>query len=352
MDYQSSIVKTLAGTAAILSLSTAAFAVGRTDTASPKYPYGETSTFASFVKESFRTAGADDPGAAHSFFTYMGDAIPASMDAAKPRLNQIKDPKARAEQERVLCTDLHKAIKKQIPKFSLDRGFEFSNTVKLGERQCFLQSVVIASLLQRAGVPAGVAMVSRNDKGAYCNNGHAVAIARLADGNDVIVDASDPIPFMTHQGLMVAVPSTRTYAYVQPIYDAENRIVSYKRFGNGKNVAPTSVAMLDVPFLRSQFDYYRGERTPGGLFTPPLAKPAGLAQSEKWLKRSVSECPRNPLAVYMLGKVQERQGEIAAARKSYTNAYALYSQFGWIPNEESRSLVAIKQKQQQAVVAP
>lgn len=339
----------LAVSAAAVSLLSAALptvAAGRTDAASPKYPYGETGTFNQFVAESFRVAGdANAKTDAHSFFTYMGSQIPADMDAAKPKLAAIKDPQARAQAEIQLCADLHHAIKKQIPKFSLDRGFEFSNTVKLGERQCYLQSVTIAALLQRAGIPAGVAMVSRNEKGAYCNNGHAVPIARLADGTDIIVDASDPKPFMTHQGLMLSVPTMRSYAYVEPQYNAANQITAYKHMGSGKTIAPASVATLDVPFLRSQFDYYRGERAPGGMFTPDAAsklkQPAGMAESEKWLKRSVAECPRNPLSVYMLGKVEERQGQTAAAAKQFKAAYALYSRFGWIPNEEKREMASL-----------
>ena len=326
---------------------------GRTDAASPAYPYAETGTFQSFVAESFRVAGARNPAtAAHSFFAYMGSAIPASMDAAKPRLSRIANVKERASAERALCVNLHKAIKKQSPRFSLDRGFEFANTVKRGERQCFLQSVVIASLLQRAGVPAGVVMVSRNERGAYCNNGHAVTVARLADGTDIIVDASDPTPFMTHRGLMVRVPALGGYAYVEPVYDAAHRITAYRSLRGKTTLAPPAIALLDVPFLRSQFTYYRGERTPGGLFTPPLVQPAGLARSETWLKQSVSECPQNPLAVYMLGRVQERQGNRAAAKRSYSDAYALYTRYGWVPDEETRALAAIKAKTSPVVTAP
>lgn len=340
------------GIIAAIAIASGAFAAGRTDSVSPYYPYGKTGTFASFVTESFQVAGTKNPQTASlSFFTYMGSTIPVSMDAAKIRLNAITDTKARAVGERDLCANLHKAIKKQIPRFSLDRGFEFANTVKFGERQCYLQSVVIASLLQRAGVPAGVAMVSRNEKGAYCNNGHAVAIARLADGNDIIVDASDPAPFMTHQGLMVQVPQMAGYAYVEPVYDTAHRITAYRSQRGGKVLLPSAVAMLDVPFLRSQFTYYRGERTPGGLFTPPLVTRAGLAQSEKWLQKSVAECPRNPLAVYMLGRVQDRQGKIAPASQSYNNAYLLYTRYGWVPDAEIRALAAIKKKLSHVTVA-
>jgi len=54
-------------------------------------------------------------------------------------------------------------------------------------------------------------------------------------------------------------------------------------------------------FIQSQFWYYRGERAPGGL----LAEKS----DDGWPRRrtrcapSVRLCPKNPLAVYMLGRV-------------------------------------------------
>jgi len=144
----------------------------------------------------------------------------------------------------------------------------------------------------------------------------------------------------------VSIPSAHGFAYVNPVYDASHRILAYRNLRNGgKQIAPSSVATLDLPFIKSQFDYYRGERTPGGMFTPDgkeLNTPGGLAKSEEWLKKSATECPQNPLAVYMLGKVQEKRKETAAANKQYLAAYALYSQYGWIPKEEA-SLVAALQ---------
>ena len=319
---------------------------GRTDTVSPAYPYSKSGVFASFVVESFRVSGAKNPDAdARLFFHYMGSAIPVSMDdAKKSAVTTTTTIQARAAAERAVCAALHKAIKKQIPRFSLDRGFEFTNTAKRGERQCYLQSVVIAALLQRAGIPAGVAMVSRNENGDYCNNGHVVAVARLSDNTDLVVDASEKTPFIAHQGLMVVVPATGGYSYVAPVYDKTHRITAYRSLRTGKTLPPSDVALLDVPFLRSQFTYYRGERTPGGLFTAPLVTATGLARSEQRLAQSVRECPRNPLAVYMLGRVQERRGNPVAAQKSYNNAYGLYLRYGWIPDEMNRARTAVKQR--------
>lgn len=345
MKKSNAVHRVAAGIAAILIGTCPVLGQANSNTGSTEYPYQKSGIFASFVADSFRVKGAKQPQTAGlTFFTYMGDAIPLSMDKARSRLARINDVQARADAERQVCADLHRSIKKRIPKFSLDRGFEFYNTVSQGERQCFLQSVVIASLLQRAGVPAGVAMVFRNEKGASCNNGHAVAVARLADNRDIVVDASDPAPFMTHQGLMVSIPAGGGYAYVEPVYDGTHRITAYRNLRNKRTLPPPQVAMLDVRFLRSQFDCYRGERTPGGLLTPPLATASGLMRSEKWLSKSVAECPQNPLALYMLARVQEHQQKVTEARRSYNAAYSLYSRYGWVPPEESRRLVAIRGK--------
>ena len=60
-----------------------------------------------------------------------------------------------------------------------------------GQRQCFLQSVLIAGLLQRMGISAGVAMVYRNPRGEESNNGHAVTLVKLPDGDDLVADAAE-----------------------------------------------------------------------------------------------------------------------------------------------------------------
>jgi hypothetical protein len=169
-------------------------------------------------------------------------------------------------------------------------------------------------------------------------------VARLANGRDILVDASDSQPFMTHQGLMVSVPSRGGYAYVEPSYDAAQNILSYRSLRSKAVLPPSKIAMLDVRFLQSQFDYYRGERTPGGLLTRPLATRSGLEQSERWLRKSVAECPQNPLAYYMLGRVQEERKKISEARQSYNTAHVLYSRYGWVPPEEARRLVAIRKQ--------
>src|SRR4029079_16762051 len=105
--------------------------------------------------------------------------------AGKSTLSKISDANERAEAEQVLGGTIHRIIKKVIPKFSLQHGFEFYQAKDLGERQCFLQSVLVSGLLQRAGIDSGVVMVYKNIAGEATNNGHAVAVARLTNGDDI-----------------------------------------------------------------------------------------------------------------------------------------------------------------------
>jgi hypothetical protein len=328
----------------------------------PAFPYAGPA-FTAFVKDSYANAGGGDPG---QFFRWMDARLadPKTRKALAPtvanspawakknwsavataeaaRHKGMKGTKERIAEERRFAAALHRAVKTVIPKFSLDRGFEFVNTVKYGERQCYLQSVVVAGMLQASDIPAGVAMVYVNDKGAHTNNGHAVAVARLSDGTGLIVDCSDPTPFIRHEGLMLRDGGTGDYRYLEPIFrsPADSVIVAYRPADGGANVKPGAVAMLDTGFLNSQFDYYRGERTPGGFLAPrPTA--AGLAGSAKHLERAVKECPRNPLAVYVLGRVYLKQGRRDVARRQIQSAYALYRKFGWVPPGEREALALV-----------
>lgn len=259
-----------------------------------QYPY-KSAAFTRFVADSYRNANAGD---ARQFYRWMNAACrrrdpkwPGWTNLLRARRRQIAaltDPDKRAEAERAQGAWLHRKIKTIIPKFSLDRGFEFVQTVKRGERQCFLQSTLIASLLQAMDINAGVAMVYKNERGDSCNNGHAVTLLQLSDGQDIIVDASDPTPFSPHQGLFAGQDGA--YRYVNPVYKPGSPvIVGYRPAGGGPALAPRAIQTLDTNFLRSQFDYYRGERTPGGLLSPRIT-PAGLNEEARHLRVSVREC--------------------------------------------------------------
>ncbi len=220
-------------------------------------------------------------------------------------------------------------MKAVIPKFSLERGFEFANTVRLGERQCLLQSVLISGVLQQLGLRSGVAMVWRNERGQESNLGHVVTVLRLTGGRDVLVDASDKSPFMRHQGLLVrdtAGPGA-PYRFVRPRYADDDTITAYTA---GKDVlGPAKVGLLDAAYVRSQFDYYRGERAPGGFIGP--STPEGLTRSARFLERAVKLSPANPLATYVLGHVYRKQGRLELARRQYELAGRLYRAAGHVP---------------------
>ena len=249
------------------------------------------------------------------------------------RLAQINSPVTRLRAEVGMSDNVFRILKKTITKFSLDRGFEFAYVVKTGERQCLLQSVMVAGMLQKAGLPAGVVMVWKGDAGEASNLGHCVALMRHSDGTDRIIDVSTHgRPDLPHKGLFLSDPVTRRYVFVEPVYDkTTQRIKAYKLMADGKVVPATRLRPLTAAYLRSQFDFYRGERAPGRLLWKE-ATPEALAKSAEALERSVKECPQNPLSTYYLGRVRARMGQQEAAQKQFVAAYKLYRGSGWVPD--------------------
>jgi len=297
-------------------------------------------TFTTWVEDSYRDGDGADT---QTFYRWFADAYQRypkhfpgkeslSLDqllaAEKEDLAQISDPMKRTAATLELCNWLHRMVKTVIPRFNLDRGFEFRYVVQKGERQCFLQSVLVSGLLQRMGVDAGVAMVSRNIEGNPTNNGHAVSVVRLPDGTHTLVDCSDPTPFVRHQGLFVRVGG---YRYVLPLYRGESGVIrAYQLASTGKEVSPSQVRLLDNGFLRSQFYFYRGERVAGGLLSSKPT-PQALETSADYLRESVKYCPGNPLAVFSLARVYVKQGKTAEARAAMAEAHRAYTTAGWEP---------------------
>jgi len=190
--------------------------------------------------------------------------------------------------------------------------------------------VLVAGLCQRAGVPVGVVMVWKGDTGEVSNLGHCVALARFADGTDRIYDVSTHNrPDVPHQGLYLA-DGSGAYQFVMPVFGKDRAILTYAKVG-GKAISPTAARTLDTAFLRSQFDYYRGERAPGRLLWKEKNADS-LAKAATALTRAVNECPKNPLATYMLGKVLAWQGKDAAAQQRFAEAHRLYRAAGWVPD--------------------
>jgi hypothetical protein len=295
----------------------------------------ESPQFTSFVSDSYKVKGSGSPNDFYGWFdtgfAQLNGATPTNFLAAeKKKIGGLTDPNEKEAAEVALASTIHHSIKKVIPKFSLQHGFEFYQAKDLGERQCFLQSVLVCGLLQKAGVDAGVVMVYKNIAGQATNNGHAVAVARLSNGKDVLVDCSDPEPFVEHQGLFMR-DGENDYIYVNPQYEASGGIISaYRQEGTQKDLSPRSLSTLDIPFINSQFDYYRGERVQGGFFETPTTR-EGLSQSAVFLKKSIKENPKNPLAVYMLGHIYQKLGKSDAGMSQYLAARDLYADDGWVP---------------------
>jgi tetratricopeptide (TPR) repeat protein len=328
----------------------------------PRYSLRD-KTFTAFVTDSYRQTDGGTAGAAE-FYRWLDAAygktritvgpppgvsrslpLAGALDAERSRLARISGSAAKTRQERQVAAWAHRTVKKAIPRFSLDRGFEFYSMVHGGERQCYAQSVLIAGMLQRAGIPAGVVMVWKNQSGATSNNGHAITIARLSNGRHLLIDASEPLPFSLQQGLFVR--QDRQYRFVTPLFNKnDSEIFGYRRESDQERIAVSSVHALDLPFLKSQFYYYRGERAPGGAFDSKKTI-AGLSRSAQHLQTAIRLCPENPLATYMLGRVYQRLGKTEAARQQFAQSYRLYSRFGYLP-EGARDAFALVDKTPQA----
>ena len=304
------------------------------------YPY-QSQSFSGFIEDSINET---KPARAKNFYAWFDQAylehpkvqlkgaatLEVALEMRCKELIATTDPSKHAALEFETGAWLHRLIKTTIPRFSLERGFEFTNTVRLGERQCLLQSVLIAGLLQRMGIDAGTVMVWRNEKAYTSNNGHAVTLVKGSSGRDWLVDASDPIPTMRHQGLFVFDANANAFRFVEPKFAANGLILEYRRVADGQILKTSRVRELSVNFLRSQFYYYRGERAPGGFMGAPTTK-VGLEQSAKMLEMAQRLEPQNPLAVYVLGHVYRKLGRIDQARAQYLKGYALYQAQGFVP---------------------
>jgi hypothetical protein len=295
------------------------------------FPYGG-DVFNGFVDDSFKVCQTPDPD---QFYKVMDKEFQANAGTsvngwikAKSDFLQKSQDKAAASKE--IGAELHKLIKKSIRKFSLDRGFEFANVVSTGERQCFLQSVLISGILQKVGLESGVAMVWKNIEGQPSNNGHAVCLLRLDPSRLIVVDASEPMPFPTHKGLFAFDKKARTYAFLLPSYLKDASVSQFDRNDDGSKLTPSDLQFLDIPFLKSQFDYYRGERVPQGILDRSGAK-VGLEASRTFFEKAEKECPNNPLVLAMLSRTYSRLGMEKESKETLSKAVPLYRSFGWIP---------------------
>jgi hypothetical protein len=296
-------------------------------------PYQGT-TFDSFVKESYRVAGRANP---NEFYQTMdARAVKAGLPTWAEWAKQNR-PDGTAEGARKAGEAVWHRIKKTITKFSLDRGFEFVNAVTTNERQCMMQSVIVAGELQRAGYDAGIAMVWSNPKGQTSNNGHVVAVLRTG-AKDIVVDCSEPKPFEVHKGLFLRQGAE--YKYVEPIYDQNEWITGYRLERSGAVIAPAKVALMDLGFIQSQFDYYRGERALGGVIAK-VKTPTGLAASEKFYNRSLKECSANPLTRAMLVRTLVLEGRAREAEMQRQKALNEYAADGWTPDEVKRPVSSL-----------
>lgn len=292
--------------------------------------------------DSFRLAGLGGQFDGWLTSAYRKAGVPLGSAAASGDLMRVLEARraalmsaSPAERDRLARETgvwAHRFIKKAIPKFSLERGFEFASIVTKGERQCLLQSVLIAGMLQRAGLQAGLEMVWKSQSGQESNLGHVTSVLRLPSGaGDIMVDASEPEPTARHQGVLAWAGGQ--YRFLLPVYTTQDRITAYRWAGGTASFKADQVTFLSLNYVRSQFDYYRAERAPGGVLGTGTGKAtsAGLKLSEMWLQAALNSEPNNALAAGVLGNVWRKQGRLAQAKAQYLRAGALYQAQGHLP---------------------
>ncbi len=312
------------------------------------HPYGS-KAFISLVEDSVKTTGVASveyfnawmdsntlQAARVSAFGNQGRDWTQVLERHRTALENMKDPDQRARRELELGTWLHATVKRALPNYDLGRGFELAYAAQRKERQCLLQSVLISSLLQAMGVDAGIMMMNQNRDGQYTNNTHVVVIIKKSDGRDSLVDASYPETLVAHKGLMATVDGR--YRYVRPVYTDDYReITAYREEPSRRMLDTKDVRTLDAAFVRSQVNFYRGERAHGGVLAKATSR-AGLNKSVRFFERSLELGPRNPLPAYFLARTLEIQGKRQEAHQQFRSALGLYSQAGWIPNEIYRGI--------------
>ncbi|THF85732.1 hypothetical protein E7T09_14415 [Deinococcus sp. KSM4-11] len=292
--------------------------------------------FAGLAADSYRRANLDG-----TFTTWLNEAytrtgkplgdgktLTAALEARRAELHAASG----AQRDKLAletATWAHAFVKASIPRFSLERGYEFASIPKYGERQCLLQSTIIAALLQRAGLDAGLVMVWKSLSGQESNLGHVTSVLRLSTG-DVQIDASEPTPTATHQGLLAWVDGG--WRFVTPTFDGDVMTAYVRTDGKG-SVPAAKLGFLSLAYVKSQYDYYRAERTVGGVLGTGSghSSPDGLKTSEALLRLSLKEEPGNPLAASVLGTVLRKEGRDDEARTQYRSAAALYSAAGHMP---------------------
>ncbi len=329
--------------------------LGKYPVFSDQYSYGSM-TFDGFVKTSYDELHLDD---FQEFYRWMDLAyedwkkqgesdgtypfpeakssdLKSLCASAEIHLASLQENSVRALEEMRYARGVHRMVKSVISRFSLERGYEFSSVPRYGERQCFLQSVLIAGLFQQMGMKAGIVMVYKNEKGEESNNGHAVVLLRLPDIHDLIVDASESRPFATHQGLFCN--DYRGNRYVKPVYSSgAEAIIGYQLERDDSAVEREAIGAMDISFIQSQFDVYRGEWVDGALHSAKKSR-EGLERAVRYFRRSLNTCRTNPLAIYLLARSLEELKNNDEARQQFMKAYVLYTECGWIPEGQKEKM--------------
>lgn len=329
MKLRSSIAIGILAAAAIWGCAKPAYS-NLNDPQSFAYPL-DSPKFDTLVEDSYKVAGNPDAKAFKRWWTnaFKSAGLESPEEWARQTKARLMKTTNRSEIQRLAAVQVFRIVKKSLPTFDLDKGYEFTNAAENGQRQCLLQSVLIASTLQQAGLDAGCVMVWSNEKGEVSNLGHVATLLKLNNGREMLVDASDPGPFATHTGLFMVDEAKQNYRFVRPTYDDEREITAFSTADSLPVDPKEGFKALDYDYLRSQFDFYRAERIPGG-FLDHHAEPEPLKKSLAFFEASVAKCDRNPLAMLCYGRTLTRLGDTRGS-ETIARARGLYESYGWLP---------------------
>lgn len=187
------------------------------------------------------------------------DSFVKALARHKSQLEAFTDLQERVVLEIATARWLHKTVRVVINRICLERNYQRAYPNSHEHQQGLLQSVLLAALMHEVGLNSGVVGVWMDQEGHLNEGSHTVALLRLANGRDLLVDAVSPEPFPRHKGIYIWDAQKGEYGRVETCYALDVVIVGYLRFCEGKALLPAEVAPLDLPYLYSQFARSRGE---------------------------------------------------------------------------------------------
>lgn len=253
--------------------------------------------------------------------------------------NRITDLEKRAEFQEQTIEIIHRAVRAIAPKSDRYSGFEFAYMASRKTRDALSQTVLAATLLQDCGIKAGVTVVFKRSGGDYVNFDYPVAIAKLANYRDRLVDLTTSIVSPQHLGVLLVNQENYDYIALSPSYERQTgRIEAYvKQTGTRPTLSARYTSTLDINYVDSLFDVNRALFIKDGLksLTP---SDSALKLTISYLKRAIEKCGENAISTHLLAQTYELLGDRNQAGSYFRDAYSMYQRYGFVPEGVEASM--------------